>query len=183
MDIRDEGKQTRPDRHGAIPLSTNYCFDSVQIRESILGLPDDIGLSRSDSGLLPARVVQYNMLFIRGTVEDTTLTGTIYEEGETPPVFKGAPDEQAPYVWVCDEFYEVESGGQVQAIEGREVNVAFDSPMPRGFETREQAIEAASEHVRTQFARIGVDPQTVEIEVIDEAEADQANRSPHRSRS
>jgi len=47
------------------------------------------------------------MLLIRGSAGGTTLTGTLYERGERPPSFRGAPDEDAPYVWVCDEFYEV----------------------------------------------------------------------------
>jgi hypothetical protein len=37
--------------------------------------------------------------------------------------------------------------------------------MPRGFETKEQAIEAAKEHVVTQFVRIGVDSESVDVEV------------------
>jgi hypothetical protein len=37
--------------------------------------------------------------------------------------------------------------------------------MPRGFDTREQAIEAAKEHLRTQFARVGVPESTVTIEI------------------
>jgi hypothetical protein len=105
------------------------------------------------------------MLLVRGSAAGTDLTGTIYERGERAPTFKGAPDEDAAYVWVCDEFYEVESGGTAQKIGGEEVNVAFESPMPRGFDTKEQALTAAREHVRTQFARIGVDPRDVEIEV------------------
>jgi len=105
------------------------------------------------------------MLFVRGHAGGTELTGTLYERGERSPSFKGAPDEDAPYVWVCDAFYEVESGGQQTEIDGRELNVAFESPIPHGFETREQAIEAAKEHIRTQFARVGVDPGEVEIEV------------------
>ena len=138
-----------------------------------------------DGGLLLLTDQWSAMLLVRGTVDDTTLTGTLYERGEDPPSFKGAPDEDAPYLWVCDEFYEVESGGQVQTVGGREVNVAFDSPMPRGFETKEKALEAARAHVKTQFARIGVDEDAVEIEVVREfeEEASQANRSPHRSRS
>jgi len=40
--------------------------------------------------------------------------------------------------------------------------------MPRGFDTRDQALSAAKEHVRTQFARIGVDPSGVEVEVTKE---------------
>ena len=106
------------------------------------------------------------MLLIRGHAGGTALTGTLYERGEEPPSFKGAPDEGAPYVWVCDAFYEVESGGQLQAIGDREIRVAFESPMPRGFETREQAIEAARAHLRTQFARVGVSESEVEIESI-----------------
>ena len=106
------------------------------------------------------------MLLVRGSAGGTALTGTIYERGERAPTFRGAPDEDAAYVWVCDEFYEVESGGSSQTVDGREINVAFESPMPRGFDTREQAIEAAREHVRTQFLRIGVDPDDVEIELL-----------------
>ena len=103
------------------------------------------------------------MLLIRGEAGGTTLTGTLYERGERAPRFKGAPDEDAPYVWVCDEFYEVESGGTVQSIDGEDVHVAFETPMPRGFDTKEQATTAAREHIKTQFARIGVDPVDVEI--------------------
>ena len=111
------------------------------------------------------------MLLVRGHAGGTALTGTLYERGEQPPSFKGAPDDGAPYVWVCDSFYEVESGGQVQHIDDREVNVAFEAPAPRGFETKEQAIDAAKEHIRTQFARVGVDPDSVEFERITEQEA------------
>ena len=105
------------------------------------------------------------MLLVRGRAGGTELTGTVYERGERAPSFKGAPDEDAPYVWVCDEFYEVESGGTTQEVNGRELQIAFESPMPRGFDTREQALAAAKDHVRTQFARIGVDGADVEIEV------------------
>ena len=106
------------------------------------------------------------MLLIRGHAGGTNLTGTIFERGERAPSYKGAPDEDAPYVWVCDEFYEVESGGSETTIDGETVHVAFESPMPRGFETRERAIEAAKDHVRTQFARVGVPADEVQIEVI-----------------
>lgn len=105
------------------------------------------------------------MLLVRGSAGGTTLTGTLYERGERAPTFRGAPDEDAPYVWVCDEFYEVESGGSATIIDGKEIRIAFESPMPRGFETREQALDAAKEHVRTQFARVGVAEDTVEMEV------------------
>ncbi|WP_331233756.1 DUF7113 family protein [Natronorarus salvus] len=105
------------------------------------------------------------MLLIHGSAGGTALTGTLFERGERSPTFSGAPNEEAPYVWVCDEFYEVESGGTVQRIDGRELHVAFESPMPRGFDTREQAVAAAKDHIRTQFARVGVDPEEVEFEV------------------
>jgi hypothetical protein len=105
------------------------------------------------------------MLLVQGSAGGTTLTGTLYERGERAPTFRGAPDEDAPYVWVCDEFYEVESGGSEMELDGRTVNVAFESPMPRGFDTREQALAAAADHVRTQFARIDVAPAVVEVEV------------------
>jgi hypothetical protein len=105
------------------------------------------------------------MMLIRGHAGGTALTGTLYERGEDPPRFKGAPDEGAPYVWVCDSFYEVESGGQVQRLDGREIRVAFESPMPRGFDTKDAAITAAREHLRTQFARVGVPEDAVDVEV------------------
>ncbi len=107
------------------------------------------------------------MLLVRGAAEGTELTGTIYERGEEPPEFSGSPNDDAPYVWICDEFYEVDSGGSKQVVGDREIHVAFESPMPRGFETREQALEAARDHIRTQFARLGVDSEGVTIEVHD----------------
>jgi hypothetical protein len=105
------------------------------------------------------------MLLISGKAGGTDLTGTLYERGERSPSFKGAPDDDAPYIWVCDAFYEVESGGQEVEIGDRTVNVAFESPMPHGFEERDQAIDGAKEHIRTQFARVGIDPDTVEVQV------------------
>jgi hypothetical protein len=106
------------------------------------------------------------MLLVRGRGGGTALTGTIYERGERAPSFKGAPDEDAPYVWVCDAFYEVESGGSELVVDGEAIRVAFESPAPRGFDTREQAMAAAKEHVRTQFARVGVPEDAVEVEVV-----------------
>ena len=106
------------------------------------------------------------MLLVRGSAGGIGLTGTVYERGERAPTYRGAPDEDAPYVWVCDAFYEVESGGQPQTIDGRELRVAFESPSPRGFDTRQAALSAAREHVRTQFARLGVPESEVEVEVI-----------------
>ena len=108
------------------------------------------------------------MIQVRGRGGGTTLTGTIYERGERAPSFKGAPDEDAAYVWVCDEFYQVESGGSELTVDGEEIRVAFESPLPRGFDTRDQAVAAAEEHVRTQFARVGVKEDDVEVEVTKE---------------
>ncbi|OVE83920.1 DUF7113 family protein [Natronolimnobius baerhuensis] len=105
------------------------------------------------------------MHIVRGRAGGTELTGTLYERGEQAPSFSGAPNQDAAYVWICDEFYEVDSGGSVQQLEDREINLAFESPLPRGFDTREQALECANEHIRTQFARIGIDPGDVELEV------------------
>jgi hypothetical protein len=104
------------------------------------------------------------MLQVRGRGGGTALTGTIFERGEEPPSFKGAPDEDAAYVWVCDAFYQVESGGTALEIDGEEIRVAFESPMPRGFDTKDQAVAAARDHIRTQFARIGVDDVDIEVE-------------------
>ena len=112
------------------------------------------------------------MILVRGSAGGTALTGTIYERGEESPTFEGSPDDDAAYVWVCDEFYEVDSGGTTQRVGDREVQVAFESPVPRGFDTLEQALDAAKDHVRTQFARIGVE-EHVEIEVIREVETEQ----------
>jgi hypothetical protein len=110
------------------------------------------------------------MIHIRGSARGTDLTGTLFERGEDPPEFRGAPDDDAPYVWVCDAFYQVDSGGTTQELGEEEVQIAFESPMPRGFETREDAIEAAKEHVRTQFARLGVPEEEVTVEVIEVAD-------------
>lgn len=105
------------------------------------------------------------MYLIRGYGGGTALTGTLYERGEKAPHYKGVPDENAPYIWVCDEFYEVESGGSPMTIDGRDIRVAFDRPMPHGFETKENALQAAKDHIRTQFARIGVAESDVDIDV------------------
>ena len=111
------------------------------------------------------------MLQVHGRGGGTTLTGTVYERGERAPSFKGAPDEDAAYVFVCDEFYQVESGGSELTVDGERIRVAFETPLPRGFDTREQAVAAAEEHVRTQFARVGVNEDDVEIEVTKERHA------------
>lgn len=105
------------------------------------------------------------MILVSGSGGGTDLTGTVFERGEEPPTYKGAPNEDAPYVWVCDSFYQVESGGSALTVGGEEIRVAFEEPMPRGFDTRDQAVTAAKEHIRTQFARISVDPDDVVVEV------------------
>lgn len=105
------------------------------------------------------------MLIVEGAAEETSVSGTLYERGEDPPRFRGAPDDGAPYVWVCDEFYEVDTGGSTQTIGGREIQIAFETPLPRGFHTRTEALEAAKDHVLTQFARIGIDAGRVELRV------------------
>jgi hypothetical protein len=107
------------------------------------------------------------VLQIRGSARGTDLTGTLYERGEEPPQFRGAPDDDAPYVWVCDAFYQVDSGGTTQELGDRAVQVAFETPMPRGFETRGAAIEAGTEHVRTQFARLGIPAADVTVDVVE----------------
>jgi len=111
------------------------------------------------------------MLLVSGTAGGTGLTGTLYEPGEEPPSFRGAPDEAAPYVWVCDAFYEVESGGKRQTVGDRDLRVAFESPSPRGFQDRAAALSTAREHIRTQFARLGVPTSEVELSVRQAADA------------
>jgi hypothetical protein len=106
------------------------------------------------------------VLLVRGDALGTNLTGTVYEPDDEPPTYSGAPDTEAPYVWVCDGFYEVESGGTKQRLDGEEIRVAFESPRPKGYDTVEDALEGAKEHIQTQFARIGVDSDEVEIEIV-----------------
>ena len=105
------------------------------------------------------------MLLITATSGDISLTGTLFEPGDEAPEYPNSPSVDAPYTWVCDEFYEVESGGVMQQIEGREIRIAFEPPTPRGFEKKEKAIEAAKSHVSTQLARIGLHPKDVSVEV------------------
>jgi len=107
------------------------------------------------------------VILVRGSAGGTALTGTVYEreKGEEPPSFRGAPDTNAPYVWVCDEFYEVESGGTEQRIDDETVRLAFEEPTPRGYTSREEALEGAKDHLRTQFARLGLDGDDVGIVV------------------
>ncbi len=115
------------------------------------------------------------MLLVRGEARGTSLTGTVYEPGDEPPEYEGAPETEAAYVWVCDAFYEVESGGTAQRLGDDEVRVAFESPTPRGFDTRDAALDAAKEHVRTQFARLGVDGDEVNVEVEEVKEVEDAD--------
>jgi len=105
------------------------------------------------------------MIIVSGVAGGTELSGTIYEQGEQAPNFRGSPDDNAPFVWICDEFYQVESGGSTQQIADREIQIAFESPIPRGLETKEEAIKVAKGHIKTQFARIGIPEEEVNIEV------------------
>jgi hypothetical protein len=105
------------------------------------------------------------MIFVRGLAAGTGLTGTVFEPHETPPRYAGAPEDSAPYVWVCDEFYEVLSGGATAVIGGETIQIAFESPLPRGFDTEPAALNAAVEHLQLQFARVGVPGDDVEIEI------------------
>jgi hypothetical protein len=106
------------------------------------------------------------VILVRGAARGTDLTGTVFEPDDEPPSYSGAPDVSAPYVWVCDSFYEVESGGTALFLEDETVRIAFESPSPRGFGTEEEAVGTAKEHVRTQFVRIGVDGDEVDVEVV-----------------
>lgn len=110
------------------------------------------------------------MFLVRGRAGGTALTGTVYEPADEPPSFPGAPDPQAPYVWVCDAVYTVESGGTTQELNDTTVQVAFEPPFPQAFRTREQVLAAAEDHLRTQFARLGLDREAVEIEQIEDVE-------------
>lgn len=110
------------------------------------------------------------MILIRGWYKDTGLTGTLFEEGDEVPDYKGSANSGTPYTWVCDEFYRVESGGTVQNIDGEEIRVAFEQPKTKGYLDKQKAIQAAEEHIRTQFLRIGAEPQDVTFEYIEEFE-------------
>ncbi len=106
------------------------------------------------------------MILVRGTARGTSLTGTVYEPDDEPPTYSGAPEVGTPYVWVCDSFYEVESGGTALHLDDRTVRVAFESPSPRGYGSVEEALNSAEKHVRTQFARIGIKGDEVDVEVV-----------------
>ena len=99
------------------------------------------------------------MLLICGLAAGTGTTGTLYEPDETPPSYSGAPTTAAPYAWVCDTFYQVDSGGQALETDRGTIQVAFDRPTVRGFEQREQAVRAAKSHIRRQFGRLGIDAE------------------------
>jgi hypothetical protein len=96
------------------------------------------------------------MLLVCGLVAGTGTTGTLYEPGETPPTYRGAPTATGPYTWVCDTFYRVESGGYQLTTDKGTIQVAFERPTIRGFEQQEQALTAAKSHIRDQFLRIGI---------------------------
>jgi hypothetical protein len=101
------------------------------------------------------------MLLIRGLAGGTGTTGTLYEPDENPPSYNGAPRIDAPYIWVCDTFYEVTSGGHSLKLDRGTIQVAFEQPTVRGFEQRRRAIAAAKTHIKDQLSRIGIqaDPE------------------------
>jgi hypothetical protein len=96
------------------------------------------------------------MLLVCGLAGGTGTTGTLYEPDETPPSYEGAPTVEAPYVWVCDAFYQVESGGQELTTDQGTIRVAFERPTVRGFEQRDRALAAAKAHISNQLSRIGI---------------------------
>lgn len=85
---------------------------------------------------LPPREPNPATLLVHGRDGSTALVGTILERGEQMPTYRGVSDEDAFYIWVYDEFYEVESGGPGTKIDGRTIRAIFDTPLPRGFDTR-----------------------------------------------
>lgn len=97
------------------------------------------------------------MLLVCGLAGGTGTTGTLYGPGESPPSYDGAPRVEAPYVWVCDSFYQVSSGGHELDTDQGVIRVAFERPTVRGFEDRERAVAAAKTHIRDQFSRLGID--------------------------
>lgn len=96
------------------------------------------------------------MLLICCLAGGTGTTGALYEPDETPPSYSGAPAVPAPYVWVCDAFYRVESGGQKLETDQDTIRVAFERPTVRGFAGPQEAIATAKTHIRDQFVRIGI---------------------------
>jgi len=62
-----------------------------------------------------------DMILVRGSGGGTELTPGRCSSAVRNPPYKGAPDEDAPYVWVCDSFYEVESGGSALLVDGEEI--------------------------------------------------------------
>lgn len=105
------------------------------------------------------------MILVKGWYKDTGVTGTVFEPNEEAPTYDGSPDVKAPYVWVCDSFYSVESGGSTQIIDDKEIQVAFDPPVKKGFESEEKAIEGAKKHIKNQFLRLGFSDEEVLFEV------------------
>jgi len=82
------------------------------------------------------------MLLVCGLAGGTGTTGTLYEPDESPPSYDGAPTVAAPYVRVCDSFYQVASGGQELETDQGTIRVAVERPTMRGFERRERAEQA-----------------------------------------
>ncbi len=91
------------------------------------------------------------------------MTGTLSNRVRTARV-QGAPDEGTTNVGSVTLCTRSRAAGRSSPSATGD-RIAFESPMPRGFETRDAAVEAAKEHVRTQFARLGVAGETVDVTV------------------
>lgn len=103
------------------------------------------------------------MILVTGWYDDLGLTGTIYRPTEKTPHYDGSPDFGDSYVWICDSFYQVESGGVTQELEHRTVQLAFEQPVKKGFETYDGALSGAKQHIKTQFQRLGLSDKTVDF--------------------
>jgi len=107
------------------------------------------------------------MILVTGWYDDLGLTGTIYEPTESTPNYDGSPDFGDSYVWICDSFYQVESGGVTQELENGTVQLAFERPMKKGFRTYDEALSGARYHIKIQFQRLGLSDETVEFNIKD----------------
>lgn len=111
------------------------------------------------------------MYQITGWVRGTGLTGTIFEPGEEAPKYKGAPDSSDSfYTFVCDSMYQVQTGGRIQYIGEEEINVVFEAPTIRLFDSMEEATEHAKSHITRQFSRLGQETESATFEIEEETE-------------
>lgn len=90
-----------------------------------------------------------------GLTDATGTTGTLYEPGESPPSYDGAPMAGSPYAWVGKFFYRVPSGGHELDTDRGVIRVAFERPTARGSEDRERAVTAAKTHIGNNSAGSG----------------------------